>query len=131
MENNETFKMTYSARQQEEIQSIRKKYTAPAEDKMAQLRALDAGVGKKATTVSLILGVVGALIMGIGMCLTMTDFGKILGAYQDMAMVIGIVVGMVGIVLVSIAYPVYNRLLKKERERIAPEILRLTEELLK
>lgn len=131
MENNETFKMTYSAQQQEEIQAIRKKYAAPAEDKMAQLRALDASVGKKATTVSLILGIVGALVLGVGMCFTMTDLGEILGTYRNMSMVIGIGIGIVGIVLVSIAYPVYHRILTKERARIAPEILRLTEELMK
>ena len=46
-------------------------------------------------------------------------------------MIIGICVGIIGIVLVSLAYPVYNRTLKKEREKIAPEILRLTDELMK
>ena len=45
-------------------------------------------------------------------------------------MVIGILVGIVGMVLVALAYPLYNRVLKKQREKIAPEILRLTEELL-
>ena len=46
-------------------------------------------------------------------------------------MVFGVPVGLTGLVLVALAYPVYNRVLKKERERIAPEILRLSEELLK
>ena len=45
-------------------------------------------------------------------------------------MVIGILVGIVGMVLVALAYPLYNRVLKKQREKIAPEIMRLTEELL-
>jgi len=48
-----------------------------------------------------------------------------------LALIIGIVTGVIGIVLVSIAYPIYNRTLKKEREKIAPEILRLTDELMK
>ena len=47
------------------------------------------------------------------------------------AMFVGIPVGLAGIVLVALAYPVYSRILKKERQRIAPEILRLTDELLK
>lgn len=131
MDNQETFKMTYSAKQQEEIDKIRKKYVPQEQDKMEQLRALDASVGRKATTVSLILGIVGSLVMGIGMCFSMSEFRKILGAYQDRAMVIGIVVGLVGILMVCLAYPVYHRILEKERRKIAPEILRLTDELMK
>ena len=49
----------------------------------------------------------------------------------NLAMVLGIVVGLAGLVLVALAYPVYNRTQKKERERIAPQILKLTDELLK
>ena len=65
MENKESFNYTYSAKEQEEIKRIRKKYTAPAaeEDKMAQLRRLDASVYSKATTVALVVGIIGALIM--------------------------------------------------------------------
>ena len=131
MENKESFNYTYSAKEQEEIKAIRKKYVTPeeTEDKMAQLRRLDAGVYSKATTVSLIVGVIGALIMGIGMSLVMTDIGEVLGTV--LAMIIGISVGIVGIVLVCLAYPIYNRTLKKEREKIAPEIIRLTDELMK
>lgn len=128
MKNNETFKMTYSSQQQEELQAIRKKYMAPEEDKMAQLRNLDARVTKKATLISITLGIVGTLIMGIGMSFTLSEFGNVLGAF---AMPIGIVVGIIGIILLACAYPLYNHTLKKERKKIAPEILRLTEELLK
>lgn len=131
MENNETFKMTYSAQQQQEIDQIRKKYMPQEQDKMEQLRALDAGVGRKATTVSLILGILGSLILGFGMCFIMTDIASILGPYEDHAMIIGIAIGVIGIIMVSIAYPVYHHILVKERKRIAPEILRLTEELMK
>lgn len=136
MENKEqkqTFSYTYSAKQQEEIKNIRKKYIAPeeTEDKIALLRRLDASVTGKAQAVSLVFGVIGALLLGIGMSLTMSEFSKILGAYRDMAMMIGIIIGIVGIVLVSLAYPLYNRIIKKEREKIAPEIIRLTDELMK
>lgn len=133
MESKETFNYTYSAKEQEEIKAIRRKYAAPEdqEDKLAQLRRLDAGVMQKAQVVSLVVGVIGALILGVGMSLTMSDFSKILGAYENMAMPIGIVIGLVGIALVSLAYPLYNRIVKKEREKIAPEILRLTDELMK
>ncbi|MBQ8204124.1 MAG: hypothetical protein IJZ75_07615 [Clostridia bacterium] len=133
MENKETFNYTYSAKEQDEIKAIRKKYAAPeeTEDKMAQLRRLDASVTQKAQAVSLVFGVIGALLLGIGMSLTMSEFSKILGAYEDMALLIGIMIGIVGIVLVSLAYPLYNRIVKKEREKIAPEIIRLTDELMK
>ena len=133
MENKESFNYTYSAKEQEEIKAIRKKYTTPeqAEDKMAQLRRLDTAVTQKATSISLVFGVIGALILGIGMSLVMTDIGKIIGLLGGMAMLIGILIGIVGIVLVSVAYPIYNCIIKKEREKIAPEIIRLTDELMK
>lgn len=133
MQNKETFNYTYSAKDQDEIKAIRKKYAAPEEtgDKMAQLRRLDAGVTGKATIVSLIFGIVGSLILGIGMSLTMSEFSKILGAYEDMALLIGIIIGIVGIALISLAYPIYNRIVKKEREKIDTEIIRLTDELMK
>ena len=133
MENQETFHYTYSAKEQEEIKAIRKKYTAPEENenKMAQLRRLDASVTAKAQAAALACGVIGALLLGTGMSLTMSDLAKVLGVLENMAMLIGIVVGVVGIVLVSLAYPLYNRIVKKERQKIAPEIIRLTEELLK
>ena len=136
MENKEqkdTFNFTYSARQQEEIKAIRKKYAATeeTEDKMTVLRRLDAGVTKKATTLSLIIGIWGALVLGLGMSLAMSELGEMLGAYKAFAMVFGVIIGIVGIVLVSLAYPIYNRTVKKEREKIAPEIIRLTDELMK
>ena len=133
MENKERFTYTYSAKEQEEIKSIRKKYAVQeqTEDKMAQLRRLDAGVYSKATTAALVVGIIGALIMGIGMSLVMTDIGKIIGLLGGMAMLVGILIGIVGIVLVCMAYPIYNCIIKKEREKIAPEIIRLTDELMK
>ena len=133
MENKETFNYTYSAKEQEEIKAIRKKYAVPEEpeDKMAQLRRLDAAVTQKATTVSLVFGIIGALILGSGMSLAMTDIGKAIGLDGGIAMLVGVLTGIVGIVLVSVAYPLYDRIIKKEREKIAPEIIRLTDELMK
>lgn len=133
MENKGTFNYTYSAKEQEEIKNIRKKYETPekTEDKMEQLRRLDAAVTQKATVVSLVFGVIGALILGTGMSLAMTEIGEMLGLYGATAMFVGILVGIIGIVLVCVAYPIYNRIIKKEREKIAPEIIRLTDELMK
>ena len=131
MENKESFNYTYSAKEQEEIKAIRKKYAVQeqTEDKMAQLRRLDAGVDSKATVAALVVGMIGALVMGTGMSLVMTEIGAFLGTV--MAMIVGIGLGVIGIILVCLAYPLYNRTLKKEREKIAPEILRLTDELMK
>ena len=127
----ETFQYTYSAKEQSEVEYIRKKYLPPEEDKMEQLRRLDRSASQKAQTWAIALGVIGALVLGIGMSLAMSDFGEILGPYRGSAMLIGIVIGFAGLILVALAYPVYNRVLKKERRRIAPEILRLTDELMK
>lgn len=128
MEHKESFSFTYSAEQQKEVEAIRKKYLPREEDKMEQLRRLHAVPGKRARAASLAVGIPGALILGSGMSLTMTDIGAALGS---LAMVLGIAVGLVGMVLVALAYPVYNRVLKKQRKRIAPKVLRLTDELLK
>ena len=133
MENKEkeSFSYTYSAKEQEEIKNIRKKYAMPVaeEDKITQLRRLDASVYSKASTAALVVGIIGALILGSGMSLIMTDIGKMLGTF--LALLIGVAVGIIGIILVCLAYPIYNRTLKKEREKAAPDILRLTDELMK
>lgn len=131
MQNKETFKYTYSAKEQSEIQNIRKKYMAPAENKMEHLRRLDASVTQKATMMALVPGMIGALLLGLGMSLAMSNLSEKLGSYQEMGMLIGIIIGVIGIILVSLAYPVYNHVVKKEREKIAPEIIRLTDELMK
>ncbi len=131
MEQKETFTYTYSAAQQEEIAAIRKKYEAdtqpPQADKMAELRRLDAAVTNKAMTVSLTVGILGALVMGAGMSLIMTDLGEILNLTS--VLIPGIIIGIVGMAGVIAAYPLYQIVLKKERAKAAPRILKLTEEL--
>ena len=127
------FTYTYSAKEQAELKRIREKYTAPteSEDKMARLRRLDASVTTTAQTVALVLGVIGTLILGFGMSLIMTDFSEILGLGETMAMVIGIMIGIVGGILASLAYPIYNAIVKAKRKKLAPEIIRLADELMK
>ncbi len=119
----EGFRYSYSAKQQEEIKKIRSKYEAPQEDKMAYLRRLDESAGKKGTMISIILGVIGTLILGVGMCCVLV--------WQRVWFVPGIIIGIVGLLVLSLAYPVYMQVTKKEREKIAPEVLRITDELLK
>ena len=125
---NHSFEYTYCAQRQQEVEEIRKKYLPKEEDKMEQLRRLHALPTMKAQTVSLVLGILGALILGTGMSLCMTELGAALGSF---AMVLGIAVGLVGMVMVVLAYPMYCRTLKREREKIAPDILKLADELLK
>ena len=127
------FTYTYSAKKQAELKRIREKYNAPseAEDKMARLRRLDASVTNTAQAVAIVFGVIGALILGFGMSLCMTGLAVILGSHSDLAMVIGIIVGVVGGVLASLAYPIYNNIVKAKRKKLAPEIIRLTDELMR
>ena len=111
------------------VQKIRTQYTEKQHTELDALKALDAKVKKPANVFAYTYGSVSAVVMGSGMSLVMTDIGIILGMTD--VMVPGILIGMVGLVLVALAYPIYIRTLKKERERIAPEILRLSGELLK
>ena len=125
---NHTFEYTYSAQRQKEVEEIRKQYLPKEEDKMDVLRKLHAIPTQKAQAASLAVGVIGALILGTGMSLAMTDIGAALGS---LAMALGIVVGVVGMVLVALAYPLYHRVLKTQRKKVTPEILQLSDELLK
>lgn len=122
MEQPNGFYYTYSASQKEEVKKIRKKYMPRETDKMEQLRRLDASATKKGTVIALIIGIAGSLILGVGMCCCMV--------WSDSLFVPGIVIGLAGIVLIVSAYPIYARVTKKQRERIAPEIIRLTDELM-
>lgn len=125
MNNKETFNYTYSAAQQQEIKKIRDKYTTPnqTEDKMERLRRLDKSATKPGTVISLILGVISSLILGLGMSMCMV--------WGNEMFISGIIVGIIGIIGVIIAYPIYSSVTKKRREKLAPEIMRLTDELMK
>ena len=126
MENN-SFEYTYSAQRQQEVEEIRKAYLPQKEDKMEQLRRLHAIPTKKAQAVSLAIGIIGALILGTGMSLCMTELGASLG---NLALILGVLVGFVGIAMIAAAYPIFKKVLKKERNKIAPQIIKLSNELL-
>ena len=118
---NENFNYTYSADRQNEIDAIRRKYLPreTQEDKMEQLRRLDASVGTTASIVSLALGILSILVFGVGMCCFLAWSKFITGALLC-------VVGVIGM----LAAPwLYRRLAEKRKQEITPEILRLTEEL--
>jgi len=132
MDNNENkFQYTYSVEEQEELKKIREKYTSKEETKLDRLRRLDKSASSKAQVVAITIGVIGALILGFGMSLAMTDIGAAIGLAENIAMIVGIAVGFVGGALVAVAHPIYRGVLKSERQKIAPEILRLTDELMK
>lgn len=122
MENSkETFEYTYSAEQQAEIEKIKSKYIPKTDDKLEQLRKLDASVTKKGTVIGLIMGIAGTLIFGGGMSMVLVVGMKLL--------IPSIVLGGIGIILMVFAYPAFKKITEQERERIAPQILALTEEL--
>lgn len=123
-ENRKTFNYTYSADQQDEIKKIREKYAPPTheENKMERLRRLDESTTKPGMVVSLIVGIISCLVLGVGMCCTMIWEGL---------MIPGIIIGIVGMIGVISAYPLYVKITKKQREKLAPEIMRLTDELMK
>lgn len=134
MENNpkqQDFQYTYSAKEQEEVKRIRAKYLEQSEDKMERLRRLDQSVTQKAQVVALVLGVLGVLVLGFGMSLILSELGAIFGTHRVLALPVGILCGVAGGTSIALAYPMYQRVWKRERERVAPEILRLTEELMK
>lgn len=130
---NKGFSYTYSAEEQEEVRRIREKYVPATEEenKMERLVRLDTRVTQKAQVVSLVLGIIGALVFGFGMSLCMTGIGAAVGLKGIASMIVGIAFGIVGAVPVGLAYPAYNHVLKRERDKVAPEIIRLTDELMK
>ncbi len=117
----ENFEYSYSAERQSEIDAIRKKYLPQAEQesKLEQLRKLDASVGTSALIASMALGILSALVFGVGMCCFLVWSLWVLGALLCVAGIIGMLV----------APWLYRRLVEKRKAEIAPEILRLTEEL--
>lgn len=119
----ESFNYTYCASEQAEVQSIRKKYLPKEMDKMEQLRQLDRATTKKGTIISILLGILGALLLGIGMSCTMV--------WSEEWFIPGIIIGIAGIGLMAAALPLYNHITEKQRQKIAPEIIRLTDELMK
>ncbi|MBO5372806.1 MAG: hypothetical protein J6A75_08805 [Lachnospiraceae bacterium] len=119
MEN--SFEYTYSAKQQKEIEEIKKKYLPKEEDKMETLRTLDKKAEKPGTFAALTVGIIGTMLLGIGMSCTMV--------WSDILLVPGIIVGLLGIAVLSVAYPLYKRITKSQRAKFAEQILALSEEL--
>ena len=123
MDKNESFSYSYSASQQEEIKNIRNKYTTPETSPLEQLKKLDQSATQKAVIVSLVIGIISALVMGVGMSCVLV--------WKGTFFIPGIIIGIVGLIGASFAYPIYNLTLKRARKKISPQIIKLTDELLK
>ena len=121
MENN-TFSYTYSAKRNREVERIRRKYLPPEENKLETLKKLDSRVQSAGLVESLCVGIIGALVFGIGMC-----FG--LGVFSGAEM-LSILFCPLGASMMLCAYPIYKRLLNKTKLDLTPEILRLSDEII-
>jgi len=117
------FEYNYSATQQQEIENIRNKYLPKEENKMETLRKLDKSAETPGMITSLAVGIIGTLLLGVGMCCTMV--------WSDSFFVLGIIVGIIGIGVASIAYPLYRKITRKQRAKVAEQILALSEEIAK
>ena len=122
MAEKEVFEYTYSAPAQDEVKRIRAKYLPKEVTKLDQLRSLDASVTKRGNAISIVHGILYSLILGLGMSCCMVWAGK--------WFVPGILIGCIGLAGVGATYPIYQHIVKREREKVAPEILRLSEELI-
>ena len=111
------------------VRKIRTQYTEKQHTELDALKALDAKVKRPANVFGYTYGSVGAIIMGAGMSLVMTDIGAVIGLTN--AMVPGIVIGVAGLAMALTTYPIYKKILNGRKKKYAPEILRLTDELMK
>lgn len=111
------------------VQKIRTEYTGKEPSRLDALKELDAKVKRPANAFSYIFGTVGAIIMGCGMSLVMTDIGAAVGIADGM--VPGIVTGIVGMAMAIINYPIHKSILSTRRKKYADRIIALSDELLK
>ncbi len=120
---NKRFEYSYSAREQEEINAILKKYVVREEAKGAEqsIKRLDRKVTGRATAAGISAGIIGILILGFGMSCVLV--------WQDTLFAAGVVIGIAGIAITAAAYPIYKYVLKNERKKAAPEMMRLAGEL--
>ena len=110
------------------VQKIRSQYVEKQHTGLDELKALDAKVKRPANVCACTCGAAGAVVMGAGMSLVMTDIGTMIGLTA--AMVPGIVVGIVGLGMVLSAYPIYKKILNSRKKKFAPQIMALSEKLM-
>lgn len=107
------------------VEKIRTQYTGQEHTQLDELKKLDGKVRRPANVFAWVFGSVGAIVMGSGMSLIMTDIGSSLGMVQ--VMVPGIVIGLVGMLMAIMNYPIYKRILSSRRKKYADRIMRLSD----
>lgn len=112
------------------VQKIRSEYMEKSNEvkELDALKALDAKVKKPANIFAYIFGSISAIIMGSGMSLTMTDIGSAVGI--ENGMIPGIIIGIIGMLMAIINYPIYKKMLASRKNRYAGEILKLSEKIM-
>ena len=111
------------------VQKIRTQYTEKEHTQLDELKKLDAAVKRPANVFAYIFGSIGAIVMGSGMSLIMTEIGSMLG--MGHTMVPGIVIGMIGLIMVLVTYPIYKNILASRREKYAEQIMKISDEIMK
>ena len=110
------------------VEKIRTQYTEKETTELDSLKALDAKVKRPANIFAYIFGGISAIIMGCGMSLVMTDIGAIVGLGE--AMIPGIAIGLVGMAMALLTYPIYKSILSARKKKYAKEILELSEKMI-
>ena len=111
------------------VQKIRTQYTEKQHTELDELRALDRTVKAPANAFAYGFGALSALIMGCGMSLIMTDIGQAIGVASPMAP--GIVIGLAGMVMALVNYPIYKGILASRRKKYAQRIIALSDRITK
>lgn len=110
------------------VQKIRTQYTEKEHTNLDALRELDAKVKRPANVFAYIFGTISAIIMGCGMSLVMTDIGSTIGMTDTM--VPGIIIGIVGMLMAIINYPIYKGILGSRRKKYADQIMKLSDKIM-
>lgn len=111
------------------VQKIRTQYTEKEHTELDALKELDSKVKRPANTFAYIFGSIAAIIMGSGMSLVMTDIGNTIGV--ESPMVPGIVIGVIGMFMAIINYPMYKGILGSRRKKYADKIIALSDKIMK
>ena len=114
--------------QQFMAQKIRAQYMEKTPSELDALRELDARVKRPANVFGYVFGSLSAVIMGAGMSLVMTDIGATIGIAS--ALVPGIAIGIVGLGMALLTYPMYKGILNSRKKKYGDEILKLSEKIM-
>ena len=114
--------------QQFMAQKIRTKYMEKTPSELDTLRELDAKVKRPANVFAYIFGSISAIIMGAGMSLVMTDIGGIIGIGDPL--VPGIIIGVVGMIMALLNYPMHQGIMKSRKKKYASQIIALSDKIM-